>query len=80
MMMGVRDQKRNALECIKCLIHYSLLFHEVLNLEQVEKDLKDLVIDEEIGQSTDIVSQGEEFSWDSVIVDEVDSTAEEDTP
>lgn len=68
-----------ALECIKCLIHRDLLFREVLNVEQVEKDLEDLVIDEEVGQSTDAVSQGDNFSWDGVLVDEVDSSPEENT-
>ena len=68
-----------ALECIKCLIHRDLLFREVLNMEQVEKDLEDLVIDEEVGQSGDAVSQGENFSWDGVLFDELDSSPEENT-
>ena len=48
-------------------------------MEQVEKDLEDLVIDEEVGHSTDAVSQGDNFSWDGLLVDEVDSSPEKDT-
>jgi hypothetical protein len=65
-----------AIECIKCLLHHDLLFREVLNIAQMEKELEGLVIDEEIGVAADAVSKGEEFSWDSLLVDEVDSESE----
>ena len=65
-----------ALECIKCLLHQELLFREVPNMAEVEKELEGLVIDEEIGVAADAVSKGDEFSWDSLLVDEVDSDLE----
>jgi len=62
-----------ALECVKCLLHQDLLFREVLNLAQVETELEGVVIDEELPRASDAVSKGDEFSWDSLLVDEVDS-------
>ena len=62
-----------AIKCIKCLLHHDLLFREVLNMAQLELELEGLVFDEELGMSTDVVSQGDEFSWDQLFVDEVDS-------
>ena len=60
-----------ALKCIKCLLHQDLLFHE-LNVAQVENKLEGFVIDEELGKAVDVVSKGDEFSWDSLLVDDVD--------
>ena len=65
-----------AIECIKCLLHQDLLFREVLNMVQMEIELESLVIDEEVGVAADVVSKGNEFSWDSLLVDEVDSDSE----
>jgi len=62
-----------ALECIKCLLHQDLLFRDVLSLAQVEIELEGVVIDEELPRVTEAVSKGDEFSWDSLLVDEVDS-------
>jgi hypothetical protein len=62
-----------ALECIKCLLHHDLLFREILNMEQLELELEGLVLDEELGMFMDAVSQGDEFSWDTIFVDEMDS-------
>ena len=62
-----------ALECIKCLIYQDLLFREVLNMAQEEKELEDDLIDQELGKATDAVSIADEFSWDTLLVDEVDS-------
>jgi hypothetical protein len=45
-------------------------------MAEVEKELEGLVIDEEIGVAADAVSKGDEFSWDSLLVDEVDSDLE----
>ena len=42
-------------------------------MAQLELELEGLVFDEELGMSTDVVSQGDEFSWDQLFVDEVDS-------
>jgi hypothetical protein len=51
-----------AIEVIKCLLHHHLLFHEVLDMAQVEKDLEDMLIDEELGLFADAVLQGDEFT------------------
>ena len=67
-----------AIEVNKSLKHCDLLFREVLNMEQVERELEDLVIDEEVGQSAEAVSLGDRFNWDNILVDDVDSAAEVD--
>ena len=59
-----------ALECIKCLLHQDLLFREVLSMAQLESELEGLVLDKGLGMSTDVASQGDEFSWDRLLVDE----------
>ena len=64
-----------AIEVNKSLKHRDLLFCEVLNMEQVERDLEDAVIDEVVGESAEAVSLGDQFSWD----DDVDSATEVDT-
>ena len=61
-----------ALKYIKCLLHQDLLFHEVLNVAQVENELEGFVIDEEPGKAVDAVFKGDEFSWDSLLIDDVD--------
>ena len=68
-----------AIEVNKSLKHRNLLFREVLDMEQVEKELENHVIDEEIGQSAEAVSLGDRFSWDSISGDDVDSALEVDT-
>jgi len=40
---------------------------------QEEKELEDDLIDQELGKATDAVSIADEFSWDTLLVDEVDS-------
>ena len=67
-----------AIEVNKSLKHRNLLFREVLDMEQVEKELENHVIDEEIGQSAEAVSLGDRFSWDSISGDDVDSELEVD--
>ena len=47
---------------------------EVLNMEQVERDLEDAVIDEVVGESAKAVSLGDWFSLD----DDMDSAPEVD--
>ena len=64
-----------AIEINKSLKHHDLLFREVLNMEQVERDLEDAVIDEMVGESAEAVSLSDRFSWD----DDVDSAPEVDT-
>ena len=64
-----------AIKVNKSLKHRNLLFREVLNMEQVERDLEDAVIDEIVGESAEAVSLGDRFSWD----DDVDSAPEVDT-
>ena len=68
-----------AIEVNKSLKHRNLLFREVLDMEQVEKELENHVIDEEIGQSAEAVSLGDRFNWDSISGDDVDSALEVDT-
>ena len=63
-----------AVEVVKCLLHHNLIFHKVLNMALVEKELEDEVIDEEVGLYADAVLQADEFNWDSLI----DSDDEED--
>ena len=62
-----------AIEVIKCLLHHDLIFREVLNMAHVEKDLEDLLIDEELGLYADAVLRADEFTWDSLIDDDDDS-------
>ena len=68
-----------AIKVNKSLKHRNLLFHKVLDMEQVEKKLENHVIDEEIGQSADAVSLGDWFNWDSISGDDMDSALEVDT-
>ena len=65
-----------AIEVNKSLKHCDLLFHEVLNMEQVERELEDLVVDKEVGQSAEAVSLSDRFNWDSILVDDTDSASE----
>lgn len=62
-----------AVEVIKCLLHHDLIFREVLNMAHVEKELEDLLIDEELGLYADAVLQADEFTWDSLIDDDEDA-------
>ena len=59
-----------ALECIKCLLHHDLIFRSTITLDQVEKELEDVEVDEELAGSKEIVDEGEEFTWDSLVDDE----------
>ena len=38
----------------------------------MENELEGFVIDEELGKAVDAVSKGDEFSWDSLLIDDVD--------
>ena len=58
---------------IKCLLHHDLIFREVLNMAHMEKELEDLLIDEELGLYADAVLQADEFTWDSLIDDDEDA-------
>ena len=62
-----------AVEVIKCLLHHDLIFREVLNMAHVEKELEDLLIDEELGLYAVAVLQADEFTWDSLIDDDEDA-------
>ena len=62
-----------AVEVIKCLLHHDLIFREVLNMAHMEKELEDLLIDEELGLYADAVLQADEFTWDSLIDDDEDA-------
>ena len=62
-----------AIEVIKCLLHHDLIFREVLNMAHMEKELEDLLIDEEIGLFSDAVLQADEFTWDSLVDDDEDA-------
>ena len=64
-----------AIKVNKSLKHHNLLFHKVLNMEQVERDLEDAVIDEVVGESAKAVLLSDQFSWD----DDMDSAPEVDT-
>ena len=59
-----------ALECIKCLLHRDLIFRPTITLDQVEKDLEDVEVDEELVGSREIVNEGEEFTWDTLVDDD----------
>ena len=59
-----------ALECIKCLLHHNLIFRPTVTLDQVEKELEDVEVDEELVGFREIVNKGEEFTWDTLIDDE----------
>jgi hypothetical protein len=63
-----------AVEVVKTLIHHDLIFREVLNMAHVEKELEDVLIDEEVGLYADAVLQADKFTWDSL----VDSNDEEE--
>jgi hypothetical protein len=59
-----------ALECIKCLLHRDLIFRPTITLDQVEKELEDAEVDEELAGFREIVNEGEEFTWDTLVDDE----------
>jgi hypothetical protein len=59
-----------ALECIKCLLHRDLIFRPTTTLDQVEKELEDEEMDEELAGFREIVNEGDEFTWDSLVDDE----------
>ena len=59
-----------ALECIKCLLHCDLIFRPTVTLDQVEKELENVEVDEEPAGFREIVNEGEEFTWDSFVDDE----------
>ena len=61
-----------ALECIKCLLHHDLIFHPTVTLNQIEKELEDVEVDEEIVGFREIMDKGKEFTWDSLIDEEED--------
>ena len=62
-----------ALQCLKCLIHHNLLFRDVVVAGDLEKDLEgDLVIDKEPSDSTETVTEADQFSWDQILDNEDD--------
>ena len=58
-----------ALECIKCLLHRDLIFRPTVTLDQVEKELEDVEV-EELAGFKEIVAEGDEFTWDTLVDNE----------
>jgi len=58
-----------ALQCLKCLYHNDLIFHDVVDATQVEKDMEELedILDNSYGNDD---ANEEEWSWDKLLVDE----------
>ena len=48
-----------AIECIKCLLHHNLIFRRTVTLDEIEKELEDLEVDEELVGSREIVAESE---------------------
>jgi hypothetical protein len=61
-----------ALQCLKCLIHHNLLFRDVVVANDLEGELEaEHIIDTDPSDSTETVTEAEQFSWDQILdVDE----------
>ena len=67
-----------ALQCLKCLYHNDLIFHEVITaieekLDMEKEELLDLVMD------VVVVEKDKEFLWDSILDDDDDDEPEDNT-
>jgi len=51
-----------ALECIKCLLYHDLIFCSTVILNQVEKELEDVKVDEKLVGFKGIVDKGKKFT------------------
>jgi hypothetical protein len=66
-----------ALQCIKCVVHHDLLFHEpgpssTLEAEETgDNKREDLGVETESGQESDM----EECSWDELLIEDEDEEA-----
>jgi hypothetical protein len=59
-----------AIECVKCLLHHHLIFRPTVTLDQIEKELEVVEVDEELPGFREIVEESEEFTWDALLDDE----------
>ena len=59
-----------AIKCIKCLLHRNLIFRRTITLDEIEKELEDVEVEEELAGSREIVAESEGFTWDALIDDE----------
>lgn len=59
-----------ALQCLKCLIHRNLVFHDVPIASDLEADLDTDIIDIDPSDSADTVAEADKFSWDQILNDE----------
>jgi hypothetical protein len=64
-----------ALQCLKCLYHNDLIFRDVVDTTQVEKDMEELedILDDSYGNDD---ANEEEWSWDKLLVDEDETEGE----
>ena len=46
-----------AIECIKCLLHCNLIFCRTVTLDEIEKELEDVEVEEELAGSREIVAE-----------------------
>ena len=58
-----------ALQCLKCFYHNDLIFRDVVDTTQVEKDMEELedIFDDSYGNDN---VEEEEWSWDKLLVDD----------
>jgi hypothetical protein len=61
-----------ALQCLECLIHRNLLFHDVPIANDLEADLETNIIDIDPPKSAETVAEAENFSWDQILANEED--------
>ena len=64
----LKEDIGEALQCLKCIYHEDLIFHEVLTSTEVEinMDIVETLLDNSYGNCTDlcVVEEDAEFSWD----------------
>jgi len=57
-----------ALQCLKCLYHNDLIFHDVPLSSKVEEDLDGEEILDLDFWADEIVTQADDFSWDQLVL------------
>lgn len=57
-----------ALQCLKCLYHNELIFHDVLTYAEVEKEME--LMEETLDKVSASFEAQDSASWDQVIVDD----------
>ena len=67
-----------ALECIKCFLHHNFIFRSTITLDQIEKELEVVEVDEELVGFREIVAESEGFTWDALLDEEEDGGSQDE--